>query len=140
MAKKKKPDLVVWSEEKGYYARELAYGSNVGAPAINVEEVSTWKQRGANQVNLAFKARYEELKAEVSKLMSEYNWNDLIYKEAQYSFQPIVGEIYHLYMRDDETFFLSLIEPHQWNKRYIGSFKLDTNNKWLKTESYDEQF
>ena len=29
---KKKPDLVVWDEEKGYYQRELTYGSNHGAP------------------------------------------------------------------------------------------------------------
>ena len=26
---KKKPDLVVWDEERGYYANELTYGSNL---------------------------------------------------------------------------------------------------------------
>ena len=42
MKKRKKPDLVVWDEEKGYYARELTYGSNVGAPVIKADNVSTW--------------------------------------------------------------------------------------------------
>ena len=43
--KKKKPDLVVWDEEKGYYSKELSYGSNVGAPAIKLEDVGGWKNR-----------------------------------------------------------------------------------------------
>ena len=36
---KKKPDLVVWNEEKGYYAKELTYGRNIGAPAIKLDDV-----------------------------------------------------------------------------------------------------
>jgi len=28
--------------------------------------------------------------------------------------------------------FLSLIEPNQWNQKFIASFKLDSNNKWIK--------
>jgi len=36
----KYPDLVVYSEEKGFYSKELTYGSNVGAPAIKLEDVS----------------------------------------------------------------------------------------------------
>jgi len=35
MTSKKKPDLVVWSEKRGYYARELTYCSNLGALRIN---------------------------------------------------------------------------------------------------------
>lgn len=130
--KKKKPDLVAWDEERGYYARELEYGSNIGAPAIATEEIPTWKQRGANLVNAQLKTRYEELKAEVKKLIEDYNWNELIYKEVQYNFQPTIGEMYYLYIREDGSLFLSLIEPHQWTKECIGGFKLDSNNKWIK--------
>mgnify|MGYP000598406580 CR=1 FL=1 len=46
--KNSKPDLVVWDEEKGYYQKELTYGSNVGAPAIKMEDVGGWKQTQAN--------------------------------------------------------------------------------------------
>lgn len=133
MKKKKKiSDLVVWDEEKGYYARELTYGSNIGAPVIKSNDVSTWRQNKVEEVNAQFRAKYEDLKAEAEKLINEYNWNELIYSTAQYNFQPIVGKIYHLYIREDESVFLSLIEPSNWNKKHIASFRLDSNNKWIK--------
>ena len=45
---KKKPDIIVWDENRGWYASKLEYGSNVGAPAIkpNTQEVTLWKQTG----------------------------------------------------------------------------------------------
>ena len=131
MKKKKKPDLVVWSEEKGYYQRELQYGSNIGAPSIKVDDVKGWKQIQAGEANKQFKSRYDELKEEFQKLIDEVNWNELVY-QSQYSFIPVLGEIYHLYMRDDESTFLSLIGPDEWSKKYIGSFRLDSRNKWMK--------
>ena len=130
--KRKKPDLVVWDEEKGYYARELTYGSNIGAPVIKLDEVSTWKQGKVKEVNDQFKTKFEELKKEAEKLINEYNWNELIYSQVEYSFQPVVGHIYHLYIRKNESMFLSMIEPNNWDMEYIASFKLDSNSKWIK--------
>jgi hypothetical protein len=130
---KKKPDLVVWDEEKGYYQKELTYGSNVGAPAIKMEDVGGWKQAQANIANKQFKTRYEELKTEFQKLIDEVNWNDLVYT-SKYSFIPVMGETYHLYIKNDETMFLSLISPEQWNQKHIGSFQLDSTQKWIKVE------
>jgi hypothetical protein len=128
---KKKPDLVVWDEEKGYYQRELTYGSNQGAPAIKLEDVGGWKQMQAGVANKQFKSRYDELKEEFQKLIDEVNWNELVY-QSTYSFIPVMGEIYHLYVRENDSTFLSLINPNQWNKKYVGSFKLDSTQKWIK--------
>jgi hypothetical protein len=131
MDKKKKPDLVVWSEERGYYQGQLTYGSNLGAPAIKLEDVDGWKQNQASEVNKHFNTKYEELKNEFNKMLEEVYWNDIIY-QSQYNFTPIVGETYHLYKRSNETTFLSIIEPNSWNFEHVGSFKLDSNKKWTK--------
>ena len=130
--KKKKPDLVVWSEEKGYYPRELTYGSNLGAPAISLDDVKGWREANVKEVNQQFKTKYEELKAEAEKLIAEYDWNEFIYTKVEYSFQPIVGHTYHLYMRENETVFMSIINPSEWKMKHIASFKLDSVNKWNK--------
>ena len=74
-------------------------------------------------------SKFNELKSEYTKLVEEYEWTSLVYG-SRYSFQPIVGGTYHLYKGDD--LFLSLIEPQQWDKEYMGSFKLLTNGKWEK--------
>jgi hypothetical protein len=129
--KKKVPDLVVWDEEKGYYQRELTYGSNIGAPAIKLEDVKGWKQNQANSVNKHFQKKYDELKEKFQKLVDEVNWNELVYS-SEYNFIPVIGEVYHLYIREDDSIFLSLIEPSSWNKKHIGSFELDSRQKWIK--------
>lgn len=128
---KKKPDLVVWSEERGYYQGQLTYGSNLGAPAIKLEDVDGWKRNQAFDANKHFSARYEELKEKFNQMVEEVYWNDIIY-QSQYSFIPVIGEVYHLYKRKNETVFLSIVEPHSWNMEHIGGFTLDSNKKWNK--------
>ena len=133
--KKKIPDLVAYDEERGYYSRELAYGSNIGAPAIKVDNVRGWKQNQANKVNKQFQKKYGELREEFQKLVDEVNWNEVVYS-SHYSFQPNIGEIYHLYMRKDNSMFLSLIHPSTWNQDFIGSFQLDSTEKWIKINAF----
>jgi hypothetical protein len=128
---KKKPDLVVWNEEKGYYSKELTYASNVGAPAIRLEDVGGWKQIQAQNANKIFTKKYEEIKDEFKKLVDEVSWNEFVYS-AIYNFVPVIGETYYLYEKKDGSPFLSLIAPTEWNMKYIGTTKLESNNKWIK--------
>jgi len=130
---KKKPDLVVWSEERGYYPRELTYGSNLGAPSINIDDVEGWKHSQVSKANSQFKTRFDEIKSEFERLTEEVKWNDIVYS-SQYNFIPVIGDTYHLYSRDEGSLFLSLITPSSWNESYIGSFKLTSDQRWIKIE------
>jgi len=121
----KKPDNV--SDNPGL----LPYASNVGAPAIVVEDIKHWKQTRVVNVNKQFLSKFEELKQEYQKLIDEYKWNDLVYK-SKFSFEPVINEIYHLYSRDNGELFLSLIESNRWTQNYIASFKYNHDNKWIK--------
>ena len=127
----RKPDLVVWNEEKGYYSKELTYASNVGAPAIRLEDVGGWKQIQAQNANKIFTKKYEEIKDEFKKLVDEVSWNEFVYS-ATYNFVPVIGETYYLYEKKDGSPFLSLIAPSEWNMKYIGTTKLESNNKWIR--------
>ena len=129
--KKKKPDLVVWDEERGYYPRELTYGSNSGAPAIRLDDVSGWKQNQANKANKVFNKKFEEIKDEFANLIDEVKWNEFVYS-TNYNFIPVMGETYYLYRKSDGTNFLSLISPDEWNMEFIGATRLESNNKWIK--------
>ena len=127
----KKPDNVVFSEKEGYNASILPYGTNVSAPAIQMEDVDSWKMRGVLKVNKQLSTKFNELKAEYQKLVEEYQWNELVYK-AKFSYEPVIGETYHLYIGNDGGVFLSLISPNEWNKEHIGSFQLNSEQKWIK--------
>lgn len=131
--KTQKPDNIVFSQEKGYNANLLPYATTVGAPVIKTDDVVAWKTRGIHQVNKEFEGKFNELKDQYKKLMEEYEWNDLVYN-AKFSFEPVIGEIYHLYNSHDGIHFLSLIGPNEWNKEHIASFKLNSDKKWIKLD------
>ena len=109
----------------------LPYGSNVGAPAIRIQNIQGWKNTRVEKVNKHFEDRFVELKKEYDKLVEEYKWNDLVYN-AKFTFEPVIGNVYHLYYSENRNVFLSLVEPHEWKKEYIGSFKYNHDNKWVK--------
>jgi len=132
--KKNIPDNVVFSEDKGYNANILPYGSSVGAPVIKIDDVIAWKSRNIHNVNKEFENKFNELKLQYEKLMEEYEWNEMVYN-AKFAFEPVIGEIYHLYQAEDFSYFLSLIGPQEWNKIHIGTFLLNSDKKWLKINS-----
>lgn len=131
--KNKIPDNVVFSEESGYYANTLNYPTNVGAPSIKIDDIADWKNKSIRNVNKEFESKFNELKMQYEQLMQEYEWNEIVYN-AKFSFEPLVGETYHLYLREDGSNFLSLIDPNTWHKEHIGSFKLNSNKKWLHVD------
>lgn len=128
--KKERPDLVVYSDEYGYNANTLNYATSVGAPVIKMDNLVSWKSRGIEKVNKEFENKFSELKAEYQKLMEEFQWNDLIYK-ARFSFEPVIGEIYHLYVGEDDVYFLSLIAPDEWKKKYVATLQINSDKKWV---------
>ncbi len=134
MSDKKKPDQVVYNEETQEYDAYLKpYATSVGAPIITVEDTVTWKNRSVNKVNHKIKSRYLEIKAEYEKMVEEYEYNKLILT-SKFSFEPIVGQIYHLYKNNKNENFLSIIAPNECNFDCIGSFYLDTELIWKKVE------
>lgn len=126
----KKPDNVVYSDDEGFNASVLPYGTNVGAPVIRMDDVVSWKSRGISNVNKQFESKFNELKIQYQNLMEEYEWNELVYN-SKFLFEPVIGEIYHLYRDEAGANFLSLIGPLEWNKEHIGTFKLNSEKKWI---------
>jgi hypothetical protein len=136
---KQKPDNVVYSEKEGYHANILPFATNVGAPVIKIDDVVAWKSRGIHNVNKEFESKFNELKTAYQSLIEEYQWNELVYN-AKFTFEPVIGEIYHMYLGDDGKQFLSLIAPQEWNKEFIASFRLNSDKKWLLIDKQSLSF
>ena len=137
--KKERPDNVVFSDEKGYNASLLPYSTSVGAPVIKVDDLVSWKSRGINNVNKEFEQKFNELKVQYQTLIEEFEWNELVYS-AKFSFEPVIGEIYHLYRSELGEHFLSIIGPNEWNREHIGTFKLNSDKKWVLLNANNASF
>ena len=122
-----------YCENKGI----IPYGDNRSAPSFKdtEKEISIWKDQKHNSSNKYFDTKLQELQEEYNKLTEEYKLNEMVYN-AQCRFGPVIGEVYHLYQREDESTFLSMIGPNDWLSvkpdSFIGSFRLTSNDKWEK--------
>ena len=130
---KKRPDNVSFDKTtQTYNASLLPYGTNIGAPSIQTAGVSTWKNSNINSFNHTFNDKLDQVKQAYQKLLDEFNINELIYNSTM-GFEPIIGQIYHLYAKDNiNEQFLSLIPPESWNKPYLGAYKLNSDKVWKK--------
>ena len=132
MKKEKKPDNVVFDEDaQEYHGKLLPFASGVAAPRITPPDVTSWKNTHIVGANNQFKAQYEALQKAYDKLMTDFEYNHLVYN-AKFSFEPIVGKEYHLYRAKDQSTFLSLILPQECNFDYLGSFRLSADKTWQK--------
>ena len=129
MSKAKKPDTIVYDEESGTYnAALLPYASGVGAPKITTPDITSWKQNNISKVNHEMKSQYDQLKAQYDAMTKKFKDNQLVYG-AKFSFEPIVGEVYHLYQNNDGN-FLSVIGPNECRWDHVGTFRLSSEKLW----------
>lgn len=132
MAEDKKPDNVVFNVETQKYDAALKpYATSVGAPVITTTDSIAWKNRSISKINHKVQAKYLELKAEYDKMIQEFEYNKLIF-EAKFTFEPIIGELYHLYKRENGETFLSIIAPAECNFNSLGSYYLSADQIWEK--------
>ena len=126
----KKPDQVVFDTElQAYTAKITPFPTNVGAPKIEINDITHWKNNTLSKVNHQLAAKFKEIEQQYSQLMEQYEYNNLIY-QAKFSFEPIVGKTYHLYKKDDESTFLSVLAPNECNFNFIKSFMLNADGIW----------
>lgn len=109
----------------------MAYPTNVGAPAFTVPDVITKKQERGITATHQLTTKFNQLKEEYFRLVQLAEDTSLMYS-AKCNFNPIVGNIYHLYDGKDGM-FISMIGPDEWDKPHIGSYRLTSEHTWEKT-------
>lgn len=126
---KKKPDGVVWDEKEGeYHAHLLPYASSLSGPLIEVPNVDAFKQKGVTRAKQQLQAEWQEMQTKLKAFAQQAQLTERIYN-AQFKFEPIVGETYFLY-QGKQGDFLSIIPPEQWKKDCIGAFRLNSEYLW----------
>ena len=127
--KRKKPDSVVWDENhETYFAKLLPYSSSLSGPIIEIPNIDAFKKKGVDKVSKQFQAELSDLQEKIKSFVSIAADTQQVYS-AHFKFEPIVGKVYFLYQGKKKT-FLSLVEPNQWDKEHLGTFRLNSEYKW----------
>ena len=111
----------------------LAYPHHVAAPKITEVDLSAFNRLQAHKVSKSLKKRAEEISVLVKNLQEDYALNLELYSATR-SFEPVLGEVYHLYEKADGSKFLSLIAPTEWAQKYLYSGTLNSDGTWSRIE------
>jgi hypothetical protein len=130
MSKKELPDSYVPN------AYALSYGSNLSAPAIKPDHsLGGWKVGAVHSANKHYEEKFNKLKKELEELAEDVKWNEIIFN-AEMRMKPVIGNIYHLYKKENKKYFMSLFAPNEcsWGEKHQGSFRLNYDNRWEKVK------
>lgn len=87
----------------------------------------------------------ELLAQQAKKLQKRVEISEMIYM-AEISFKPLIGHIYHLYQREDETAILSMIGPDEWGPKgykfntFLATVKLLADHTWKILREGEDPF
>lgn len=125
MESNKLPDSFVVDRYKKTYPTEI------GARPFVPDDIALFKIEKTNKLKHHFVSKFEEIKNEYSKMMESINLNERIYS-ATFNFQPIVGQVYYMYIQNDKD-VLSIISPAEWNYKFelVGAYQLQTDGIWI---------
>jgi hypothetical protein len=149
MTKEKKPkpinvdeiDLDLLKKKTTDMPGLLEYAHSVGGFSVIPTEVGAIKGRAMKamqgQTQKQMDQIYEQMKLlakQVNELKDRVEVSNLIY-DAEISFQPVIGEVYHLYEKTDGKQVLSLVSPEEWGdkipfKKYIAKVTLLADHTW----------
>lgn len=118
---------------------------SVGSPVIRVEDKGKLKANAveamhhyASQEIALLKRQADLIMEQVREIENKLKISEKIY-ESDFRFQPVIGQMYHLYEKEDH-FKLSLIAPGEWGRsksmgKHIASVKLLGDHSWELIQS-----
>lgn len=111
----------------------LPYAHHVGSAIIRPIDKGRTKgnsmkamyQQTGNQLT-QIKEQVETLIKQAQAIHERIGISEMIYK-ADVGVKPVIGEIYYLYERKDNTYVLSLVSPEEWGDKIPFHFIAETH-------------
>ena len=87
-----------------------------------------------NSQLMQIKEQMELLAKQATSIKNRIDISEQIYN-AEIRFEPLIAHTYHLYKKNDQDFFLSMISPNDWGKNkcpytFIAAVKLLSDHTW----------
>lgn len=123
----------------------LPYAASVSGAVIKPTEEGVIRHKALTameeQTNMQLdqiRKQVELLALQAQEIQKRKELSLMIYK-AKLNFQPVIGQVYYLYEKKDESIFISMISPQEWGgsgpfERFVAKVKLLADHTWTETE------
>ncbi|MCH2022713.1 MAG: DUF2452 domain-containing protein [Saprospiraceae bacterium] len=120
----------------------LPYAHTVGGVVIKPIDRSKTKSLAIEAMHKQTNTQLEQIREQMEllaeqakKIQNRIKISEIIYN-AEMGFKPLIGKLYHLYQRTDETALLSVIGPNEWGKKgcpyneFLATVSLLADHTW----------
>jgi Protein of unknown function (DUF2452) len=130
-----------------YYHKQLSvlpYSTSVSGAVIKATEDGVIRHKALTameeQTNMQLdqiRRQIELLALQAQEIQMRKELSMVIYN-AKLSFQPVIGQVYYLYEKNDETHLVSMVSPKEWGggagpyKKFVASVKLLADHTWTE--------
>lgn len=118
----------------------LEYAHHAGSALVKPEDKGKIKGRALSamehQTDMQLNQIYEQMQLlaeQAKKLNLRKDVSEMIY-QAEMRFEPLINHVYHLYLKEDSSYLLSLIAPDQWGRsckfEFVATVRLLADHTW----------
>jgi hypothetical protein len=110
------------------------------APSFGLVDMAREIEEADTMLSAVAGGRLETLAAQIRALQEEAHRvleqakRDAILHRAECRFKKVPGAVYHLYKRQNDTHYFSLLSPDDWGPRcphsFEGSYRLEVDMSW----------
>ena len=127
----------------------LEYPHHAGSALVQPEDRGKIKGRALSamehQTDMQLNQIYEQMQLlaeQAKKLQDRKNISEFIY-QAEIRFEPLINHTYHLYIKENGQYILSMIAPNQWGRtkndfNFMATLRLLADHTWDVLEKNDE--
>ena len=132
-------------EENNYYTGDARFSPvplTVSSPVIKAIDKNKIRANAVEAIHMQAHQQIEMLRKQAELIMLQVKEieerlkiSELIYK-AEMRFKPVLGQIYHLYEKQEKgEFLVSMIAPEEWGRsksfsRYLSTVRLLSDSTW----------
>ncbi len=120
----------------------LPYSASVSGVAIRPTQdgvirhkVLTAMEEQTNMQLDQIRKQVELLALQAQEIQSRKELSMIVYS-AKLNFQPIIGQVYHLYEKEDGDYMISMVSPNEWGrsgksyKKHLAKMQLLADHTW----------
>lgn len=119
----------------------LPYAHHAGSALIKPEDMGKAKSRALMAMEQQTDLQYRQLQRQIEllakqaqELKNRVEISQQIYN-CEMGFEPLISHTYHLYRREDEKLFLSMVAPNEWGRtkkshEHIATVKMLADHTW----------
>jgi hypothetical protein len=121
----------------------LPYSASVAGAVIKATEEGVIKHKALTAMEEQTNMQLEQIRKQIEllalqaqEIQKRKELSMMIY-DAKLNFAPVIGQVYYLYQKKDDSHILSLVSPKEWGnsgpfKRFVAAVKLLADHTWME--------